>query len=159
MDQHARERFDGLLEEVLAGLPPSLHALLEEVPLIVEDRPSRQQAEELAAELGDTTAEALMEELCGLHSGPMLTERSVEELPDVPENVMLFREGIVAIAGGWAAGTTRCGRRSGSRCCTRSGITSGWRRRIWRSWGTSEVGEGTKGGVKRWSDGGWTSQK
>lgn len=104
MDQHARERFDGLLEEVLAGLPPSLHALLEEVPLIVEDRPSRQQAEELAAELGDTTAEALMEELCGLHSGPMLTERSVEELPDVPENVMLFREGIVAIAGGWAAG-------------------------------------------------------
>ena len=78
MNAGERERFDALLEEVLAGLPARLHHLLEEAPLIVEDRPSA----ELMAELGIDEEEDL---LCGLHSGTPLTERSVGGEDGLPE--------------------------------------------------------------------------
>jgi predicted Zn-dependent protease with MMP-like domain len=89
-----RRRFDALLEQVLAGLPDRLHRLLEEAPLIVEDRPSAT----LLAELGLDPDEDI---ICGLHSGTPLTERSVVEETDLPEMIHLFREGIVEHAGGW----------------------------------------------------------
>jgi predicted Zn-dependent protease with MMP-like domain len=41
------------------------------------------------------------ESLCGLHSGIMLTERSVEQHPELPTTLHLFREGIIDEAGGW----------------------------------------------------------
>ena len=87
-----RNRFDRLLEQVLDDLPPRLHELLEEAPLIVEDRPSRKLMEELGIDEDD-------ELLCGLHSGTPLTDRSVEH-PDF-ETIHLFREGILEHAGGW----------------------------------------------------------
>ncbi len=68
-----RRRFDEQLEAVLATLPPRLHALLDEAPLIVEDHPSAA----LCAELGIGPDDVL----CGLHSVTQLTERSVEQ-PD-----------------------------------------------------------------------------
>jgi predicted Zn-dependent protease with MMP-like domain len=89
-----RKRFDALLEQVLAALPPRLHHLLEEAPLIVEDRPSAQ----LMAELGIDDEQDI---LCGLHSGTPLTERSVADDNDLPEVIHLFREGVVEHAGGW----------------------------------------------------------
>ncbi len=90
-----RRRFDALLDRVLDALPPRLHELLEEAPLIVEDRPSAK----LLAELGIDADEDL---LCGLHTGTPLTERSVEERSELPETIHLFRDGIVEHAGGWA---------------------------------------------------------
>ncbi len=109
MRQAERDRFDRLLEDVIETLPDRLHALLEEVPLIVDDRPEPELVERLAAELDEDLsdpcdAEAFASELCGLHSGAMITERSVEDPGDVPEDIRLFREGIVNLAGGWAAG-------------------------------------------------------
>lgn len=109
MTEGERERFDGLLEEAIEGLPDRIHALLEEVPLIVDDRPEEELVRRLALELGEDVsapgaAEAFASELCGLHSGAMLTERSVEDAGDVPEDIRLFREGILNLAGGWAAG-------------------------------------------------------
>jgi predicted Zn-dependent protease with MMP-like domain len=92
-----RERFDGLLERVLALLPPRLHELLDQAPLIVEDYPSLELLEELGMD-PDT------EGLCGLHSGTPLTERSVLDAHQPPETIHLFREEIVEEAGGWAAG-------------------------------------------------------
>lgn len=89
-----RRRFDLQLEDVLATLPPRLHALLDEAPLIVEDHPSAA----LCAELGLGPDEVL----CGLHSGTPLTERSVEQPDELPETIHLFREGILDQAGGWA---------------------------------------------------------
>ena len=92
MTRTDRERFDILLEAILETLPPRLHKLLDEAPLIVEDRPSP----DLMLELGIDEEEIL----CGLHTGTPLTERSVE-LADEPETIHLFRDGIVEHAGGW----------------------------------------------------------
>ena len=92
MESSERRRFDHILERVLHELPGGIRALLEEAPLIVEDHPSLELRTQLG--LGD-------DDLCGLHSGQSLTERSVMDPPDMPETIHLFREGIVNQAGGW----------------------------------------------------------
>jgi len=89
-----RGRFDDLLEEAISALPQGLRALLDVTPVIVEDYPSEQVLREMGIERRD--------ELCGLHSGIALTERSVEHSGTLPEDIHLYREGIVALAGGWA---------------------------------------------------------
>jgi predicted Zn-dependent protease with MMP-like domain len=98
MRRRERERFDELFEEVLAELPEGIHHLLEECPLVLEDRPSRAIREELGI-TDDDDADIL----CGLHTGVPLTERSVER-PDVSDVVHIFREGVVDMAGGWEEG-------------------------------------------------------
>ena len=90
MDAPARRRFDRLLEEVLRGLPPAVQALLEAVPLAVEDYPSSQIMREMRLEHRD--------ELCGLFRGTPLTQRSVEQAAGAPDSIVLYREGIVATA-------------------------------------------------------------
>jgi predicted Zn-dependent protease with MMP-like domain len=88
-----REVFDAILDRQIEALPQQLHALLEEVPLIVEDEPTAELLRELGMEPDD--------ELCGLHSGVALTERSV--MPpaemDVPDHMMLFRGPILRLSG------------------------------------------------------------
>ena len=86
-----RRRFDRLLEEVLAELPNHLRELLEEVPLIVEDFPDADLMEAMEAEAP--------EDLCGTYTGIPLTERSVEHSGVLPEQILIFREGILASAG------------------------------------------------------------
>ena len=109
MTHDERERFDELFDQSLEELPAGLHELIEEVPVIVEDEPTGAVLRELAREPApehaglslEETEAALREELCGLHSGPMLTERSVES-PDVfPEDIRIYRRGIINAAGGW----------------------------------------------------------
>lgn len=95
MNRRDRERFDALLEEVLEQLPDEMHELLKDAPLIVEDHPGEQVMRELGVERRD--------ELCGLHTGVSLTERSVEHSGVLPTQIHIFREGIVATAGGWDA--------------------------------------------------------
>jgi predicted Zn-dependent protease with MMP-like domain len=94
MRQALRDEFDAILESVIAALPPQIARLLDEVPVIVEDLPSRA----VLRDLGMTDDEAI--ELCGLHTGSAFTERSVEHA-DLPSEVQLYREGIVDQAGGW----------------------------------------------------------
>lgn len=95
LDDLERARFDSLLEEALGLLPPELHGLLDEVPLIVDDEP----AASLLVELGMDPARG--DELCGLHSGPAHTERGFDAPAEWMGNIMLFRRGIIAEAGGW----------------------------------------------------------
>jgi predicted Zn-dependent protease with MMP-like domain len=99
-----QDRFDALVEEAIGNLPPGIRALLDEVPVIVEDQPSRKLIEELKAE-GVTPEDVLPEEeaedLCGLHTGTAFTERSIETTGMFPSGIYLFRRGIVAQAGGW----------------------------------------------------------
>jgi predicted Zn-dependent protease with MMP-like domain len=94
MTRGERERFDVILEQVLASLPPRIRALLDEAPVIVEDRPSREMLDAMGIDEED-------EFICGLHTGTPLTERSVTHQSDLPEMIHLFREGIVDEAGGW----------------------------------------------------------
>lgn len=97
MRRSERERFDALFEEVLSALPESVHRLLDEAPVILEDRPSRA----ILRELGIDPSE---DDLCGLHTGIPLTQRSVSDHGVLPDVIHLFREGIVEQAGGWEEG-------------------------------------------------------
>jgi predicted Zn-dependent protease with MMP-like domain len=92
-----RDRFDALVEDALDALPARVRALLDEVPLVVLDEPTPEILRDLGVEPGDPAA---LDEICGLHSGTAITERSVEH-PDLPGVIHLFRRGIVSLAGGW----------------------------------------------------------
>lgn len=103
-----RARFDQIIESVLAELPKSLHTLLEESPLIVEDFPSDDLMRLLEMDPDD-------EDLCGLHSGISMTERSVNESGQLPETIQIFRRGILDAAGGWDATTDEDGEPMGGK--------------------------------------------
>ncbi len=89
-----RAKFDAIVESILAELPPSLHVLLEESPLIVEDAPTDRFLRELGMD-------PEVDDLCGLHSGIAITERSVSESGQLPETIQIYRRGILDAAGGW----------------------------------------------------------
>lgn len=98
MTPQERERFDQMLDAVVEALPAGVRRLIEEVPVIVLDRPTRRMLDELAVDVGD---EIYDDVLAGLHTGASLTERSIEHSGVLPEEIHLFREGIVELAGGW----------------------------------------------------------
>ena len=108
MRRDDRARFDAAFEEVLAALPDELHAMIEELPVVLEDHPSAALLREMGIDADDRTA------LCGLHSGIPLTERSVEH-GGLPEVITLFREGILEEAGGWEEWTDDDGTALGGR--------------------------------------------
>lgn len=90
MNAKLRERFDRLLESVLAELPQNIHQLLEETPLVVEDHPSDEIMDEMGLEYID--------ELCGLYTGIPLSEPESRAHRNLPDRVMLFREGVLSAA-------------------------------------------------------------
>lgn len=96
VDTKLRDLFDCHLEEVLAELPKSVHGLLAEVPLHVEDYPSQQVIHELGL-----TAES---NLCGMYSGVPLDQRTIDDRPSLPDVVTIYREGIIRLAAGNAEG-------------------------------------------------------
>lgn len=98
MTRDERDRFDALVEEAIEDLPEGVRALLDEVPVVVEDQPGPELLESLRKESGPDSAD---EDLCGLHTGVAFTERSVERSGELPAEIMLFRRGIVLSAGGW----------------------------------------------------------
>ncbi len=77
---------------MIGGLPGRLHELLEEVPLIVEDEPGEALLADLFGDQGGG-------DLCGLHWGTALTDRSVQASADLPDRMMLFRGPIMRLAG------------------------------------------------------------
>jgi predicted Zn-dependent protease with MMP-like domain len=82
-----RQLFDELLDEVMAALPPAIHQFLEEIPLVVEDYPSDAVLDEMG--IDDPG------ELCGLHTGIPLTERSVTHSAQLPDMIYIYRDGIL----------------------------------------------------------------
>ncbi len=87
----ARHQFDHILDQLVAELPDHLRQLLEEVPLIVEDEPSSRLMDELHLDRSHS-------DLCGLHWGVPLTERSVQHSGTFPDRMMLFRGPIIRLA-------------------------------------------------------------
>jgi len=90
MREADRKPFDAALEQVLTELPEELKRLLDEVPLIVDDRASRS----ILAKARIRKAEFL----CGLYTGIPLTRRSVHHSGNLPDVIRLFRMGIITVA-------------------------------------------------------------
>jgi predicted Zn-dependent protease with MMP-like domain len=90
MDEATRNFFDQHLEQVLAAMPAEVHRLLDEVPLFVEDYPSRDAMQKLGVRHRS--------QLCGLYTGIPLTERSINHSGVLSDVVQIFREGILSMA-------------------------------------------------------------
>ncbi|MEM7625397.1 MAG: metallopeptidase family protein [Planctomycetota bacterium] len=90
VSRRERDEFDELLDREVEALPEQLFALLDEVPLVVDDEPSA----ELLTSLGMRPDE----DLCGLHDATAYTERSVEQGWEMPGQIMLFRGPIRRLA-------------------------------------------------------------
>ena len=83
----SRKEFDAMLERAIAELPPAFAQWLEEVPVIVEDYPSRK----MLADFGvDDEGELL-----GSYHGVAFTHRSVEADGQLPDAIYLFRDPLM----------------------------------------------------------------
>lgn len=101
MPPREQERFDRLLQRVLDELPAPVRHVIDEVPVIVMDRPDEDLAAQLRASgLIDPEAEA-GDDVMGLHSGVAITEASVQDSAVLPPQIHVFREALVEFAGGW----------------------------------------------------------
>lgn len=85
-----REEFDRHVDYVLARMPPRVHELLAEIPLYVEDYPSRKMLDRLGL--------VRRADLCGLYTGIPLTERRVEHSGVLSDAIHIFRLGILSMA-------------------------------------------------------------
>lgn len=91
-DPHRREAFDALVQDVIDELPDAIRELIDQVPVIVEDRPTPAMVKQLRKDgLLETNEDG--SDLCGLHSGVSITERTIEDP-----------------TGGWDAGASGDGR-------------------------------------------------
>ncbi len=90
MNDHLRDYFDQQLESVVAELPPRVHQLLGEVPMYIEDYPSRKMMRELGI--------AYRAGLCGLYTGIPLTRRHVDQAGVLSDVIHIFREGVISLA-------------------------------------------------------------
>jgi predicted Zn-dependent protease with MMP-like domain len=98
-----QERFDRLLQDAIDALPERVRGVIEEVPVIVMDKPDRAMLEVLKRdgliEPGVREGDAI--DLMGLHSGIAITEQSVNHSGELPPTIHVFREALVEFAGGW----------------------------------------------------------
>ncbi len=90
MNRELRNTFDQELEAVLAELPQQVHDLIEKIPLVVEDYPSR--------DVLRRTRVRHRSQLCGLYSGIPLTRRSINDWGVPSDVVHIYREGILSQA-------------------------------------------------------------
>ena len=119
MTDAERERFDALMQDAIDALPARIRSLIDEVPLVVLDRPTPKMIKDLIADgtlAPEEEAEAAAE-LCGLHTGTAITDRSIDDPGGWgslggghdtfgPEHIHIFRDGIVNLATddeGWRA--------------------------------------------------------
>ena len=90
MKPELRKLFDDQLEQVLPELPQQVRDFMNDVPLVVEDYPSR--------EVMRRTRVRHRSHLCGLYTGIPLIKRSVDHW-GVPSDVIhIYRLGILSQA-------------------------------------------------------------
>lgn len=78
------EEFDAIVQSALDQLPDWVHEALEHVQVVVRDSP--------VPELGEKG-----EGLLGLYVGVPLTERSVEDVGELPDIIYVFREAHIEL--------------------------------------------------------------
>ena len=89
MNQDNRDYFDRQVEWVLLRFPQYIHDILREVPLHVEDQPSKRLMQELNVEDA--------EELCGYFVGVPYGEMKAFGIGvTLPNSITIFRRGIIA---------------------------------------------------------------
>jgi len=76
--------FDAAVERAIARIPEEIRAYLNNLAIIVEQRPWP----ELLAEMGVPEGETLF----GLYTGVPLPERSATEPPLFPDEILIFKE-------------------------------------------------------------------
>ena len=88
-----RDEFDDLLRDAIEKLTPEVRRMVDEVPIIVDDEPWPDLLKEMNLPLSSEP------DLCGLHWGIPLNEKSsMSDQPDTPR-IHLFRGPIVRLAG------------------------------------------------------------
>lgn len=90
MDERTRNWFDHHLDQVIRDLPAEVHTLIDQVPLVVDDYPSRHLLD--SVDLTDPLS------LCGLYTGVPLSSRELLAPITAPEQIYIFRGGIIAAA-------------------------------------------------------------
>ena len=80
--------FEQVVEEALADLPPQFAELLDNVMVVVEEEPSREDLALLTHEHG---------ELLGIYRGVALTRRRHDMLPTLPDQIAIFRRPILRV--------------------------------------------------------------
>ena len=83
-----RDEFERLVARAVDGLPGELLDRLENVDIVVEDRPTRQQLASLDLERGES--------LLGLYEGVPLTQRSSHYGLVPPDKITIFQKSIEA---------------------------------------------------------------
>ena len=78
-----REQFEQAVERAISRLPAEIRARMENLAVIVENRPSA----DLLAEMGFKPDETLF----GLYTGIPLPQRSATEPPLYPDEILIFR--------------------------------------------------------------------
>ena len=78
-----RDRFQALVNEALDEIPARFRDALQNIAVVIEDKPSRTQLEEVGVDPPDT--------LLGLYEGTPLTERHWSEGNTLPDKITLFQ--------------------------------------------------------------------
>lgn len=86
----SRKEFEALVLEALAELPAEFRERVENVVIAVEDEPTDEDY--------DLTGTPDDEELLGIYRGRMQTERTFDDLPDLPAEVVVFRGPVLRVS-------------------------------------------------------------
>lgn len=79
----SRRRFDRLVEEALSAIPEVLRSRMDNVEIVVEEQPTREQVEGAGLDSDDL--------LFALYEGTPLIERGVLSEPLLPDKITIFR--------------------------------------------------------------------
>jgi len=85
----SRKEFEAAVERAIEMIPDMFRVHLDNMAIVVEDRPSR----ELLTEMDIPPEETLF----GVFAGVPLPERSVTEPPLYPDEIVIFRQPLVEV--------------------------------------------------------------
>ncbi|GIV78310.1 metallopeptidase family protein [Litorilinea aerophila] len=89
MDTISLERFEELVEEALDSIPEALWAAVDNLAVVVEEWPTRQQLAQVGMRRGQL--------LLGLYEGVPLTERGQYYSLAPPDKITIFRQPILQV--------------------------------------------------------------
>jgi predicted Zn-dependent protease with MMP-like domain len=91
--QTSRAEFERLVEEALAGLPEEFSQHLQNIVVSVEDEPTDDDLDVL----DDEEDEDAGDELLGIYRGVPRTDRSWDQLAQLPDLIAIFRGPILRV--------------------------------------------------------------